>query len=117
VLRTEHYAAGDTFVPQEGAANDLYVLRSGQIELIVEDGKNGGQRLTIGAPRNGEGASSMSLLLSVPHSVSARVLADAELHVLRGDDLRSLLGGAWSAQAPGNGEAAQAAASVGLVPG
>lgn len=89
--RTERFAAGEVCIPADGVAGRLYLLRSGQVELTVHAGENGGQRLTIGAPTNGGGEPVMSLLLNVPHSVSARAVTEAEVQLLHDHDIGELL--------------------------
>jgi ABC-type multidrug transport system fused ATPase/permease subunit len=94
LLKTERYAAGEVFCQQNGSNGRLYLLRSGEVELTVHDEHGLEQRLYVGAPNGGNGATA-SLLLDIPLWVSGKALTDTELQVLHEDDLRQAIGPAW----------------------
>jgi ATP-binding cassette subfamily B protein len=97
---SRRYVAGD-LVSANGGNGSLYLLRAGQLELTVPDPTGGAQRLAITAPTRTDGSGRLSLLLSVPHEVSARALTETEIAVLDPAELRNLLGGAWQESAAG----------------
>src|SRR5207249_10691834 len=100
LLTTESYPPGSVFHEQNGADGKLYLLRSGQVELVVYDEQGAGQKLQIGTPAENGGPATMSLLLNIPHSVSARALTETELQVLHDDDLRTLAVVVWCQTSP-----------------
>jgi ABC-type multidrug transport system fused ATPase/permease subunit len=93
LLTTERYPAGEVFCPRNGAKSKLYLLRSGQVEFVIQTEQEAEQRLQIGSPNGTNGSKPLSLLLNVPHSVSVQALTDTEVQVLHDGDLRALLAG------------------------
>ena len=115
----ERYSPGEVFRRADDADGKLYLLRSGQVELTVHTQQDPEQRLRLEAPAAEDGAAKMALLLNIPVSVSARALTEAELQVIRREDLRLLVGAAPGAPAsaasegPSDGAAALSSAAVG----
>lgn len=91
---TRRYTAGDVFCEPDGADGRLYLLRSGQVELTMRDEQGDERRLQIGAPLDGSSAqpsaASMTLLINLPRSVSAKALTEIEVQLLQDGDLPKL---------------------------
>lgn len=75
-LQRDWLAAGMTLVEQGGRTGKLYVLRSGEVEVI----RDGSFVLAIRTP--GSIFGEMSVLLDIPHSATVKALSDVEVFVI-----------------------------------
>lgn len=85
-LRIEHYERGAIVFRRGDPADALYLVRSGQVEVVVPGTE---EPVAFLGPRSFVGE--MGLLLEEPRSATLRVASDAELWVLARDDLKALL--------------------------
>jgi CRP/FNR family cyclic AMP-dependent transcriptional regulator len=82
--KTEKFKAGATLIREGGDERRLFVLVSGQVEVLRKDT----QVSYIEEP--GSIFGDMSVLLDMPYSASVRALSDVEAHVI--DDAVEFLG-------------------------
>jgi uncharacterized membrane protein len=76
---------GETLFRAGEPGESLYLVRSGEVELFIQD--NVGQKITLDTARPGDFFGEIALLDSGPRTATAVALADAELIELDRDDL------------------------------
>ena len=87
-LQREHYHKGATVFAEDEPGDCMYLIESGQIKVLSD--RNGREKiLSYLGPGNFFGE--MALLLGDKRSATARVVIDADLLVLRKQDLEELL--------------------------
>ena len=82
-LRYDWFPAGHQLIRQGGRSGSLFVLRSGEME-VIRDGK-----FVSSVNRAGAIFGEMSVLLDQPHSASVRAVTEVEVYVIA-DALRVL---------------------------
>ncbi|SFZ84190.1 Cyclic nucleotide-binding domain-containing protein [Devosia enhydra] len=75
-LQRDWLAPGMTLIEQGGRTGKLYVLRSGEVEVI----RDGSFVLAIRTP--GSIFGEMSVLLDIPHSATVKALTEVEVFVI-----------------------------------
>ncbi|RCK79490.1 MAG: hypothetical protein OZSIB_4244 [Candidatus Ozemobacter sibiricus] len=82
--------ARDAFICKEGqAADSMFVIKSGIVQIFCDDGKGGRKILTH--LKLGEYFGEMALLTDEPRTASAVALAETEVIRIRKDDFHALL--------------------------
>src|SRR5918992_1850472 len=81
---------GETLFRAGEPGESLYLVRSGEVELFIQD--NVGQKITLDTARNGDFFGEIALLDAGPRTATAVALSDAELIELDRDDLLLLFG-------------------------
>ena len=85
LLKPLHVRAGETVVHRGEPGDALYLVASGEVEILSED--DGFRLTTLHA---GQDFGSVALLSGAPRSASVRAVTDADLGVLSIADLRAL---------------------------
>jgi small-conductance mechanosensitive channel/CRP-like cAMP-binding protein len=88
-LRTMSYAAGEVPVKQGQAGNSFYIIKSGQVNVIVE--KSPGETAIVATLGPGNFFGEMSLLTGAVRTASIQVKEDAEFIVIDKESFRSTL--------------------------
>ncbi|MGW2587918.1 patatin-like phospholipase family protein [Streptomyces virginiae] len=86
-LKAEHYLAGDLVFSEGEPADRMYLIASGQVEVV-----SGENQRTLAALGQGSFVGELSLLLHEPRSASLRASSDTLLLALHQADLEDLLG-------------------------
>ena len=81
---------GETLFRAGEPGESLYLVRSGEVELFIQD--NVGQKITLDTARIGDFFGEIALLDEGPRTATAVALSDAELIELDRDDLLLLFG-------------------------
>jgi uncharacterized membrane protein len=90
LMETAHVPKGKELFHRGDAGDSLYAVRSGAVEVFVENHE--GQRLRLHRVGPGELFGEISLLDGGPRTASALMLEDCELLVMERDDLVELVG-------------------------
>ncbi|HZQ76516.1 MAG TPA: patatin-like phospholipase family protein [Acidimicrobiia bacterium] len=85
-LQPEHHPRGDVVFRQGDAAETMYLVVSGQVEVLA-----GAEQAPLAALGPGSFVGELALLLGEPRSATLRVVADSWLWALRRADLDALL--------------------------
>jgi CRP-like cAMP-binding protein len=85
-LRLQHYEEGSLIFNKGNESIALYLLKSGWVQLVADGG-----RATLATLGPGNILGEADCFLGRPHTVAARVTADADLWVLDNDDLQDLI--------------------------
>jgi ABC-type multidrug transport system fused ATPase/permease subunit len=88
-LRRERFPAGTDVVRQGDLGDRLYVIESGDLHVLVEDGA-GARRVNTLYP--GDWFGELALTSDAPRSATVRAATDADLYALRREDFNALLG-------------------------
>jgi CRP-like cAMP-binding protein len=90
-MKPQHAAAGETVVSQGDPGTALYVIRSGEVEVMVERGDNGPPK-RLAVLGRGEYFGEIALIESVPRTATVRALTDCELLSLEKEDFDRRVG-------------------------
>ena len=85
-LQPEHHERGDVVFRQGDSAETMYLVVSGQVEVLA-----GADQVPLAALGPGSFVGELALLLGEPRSATLRVVADSWLWALRRADLDALL--------------------------
>ena len=88
-MESQPVQEGQRLFHQGDAGDSLFVVRSGAVELYVQD--HAGQEIVLGRSSPGEAFGELSLLDGRPRTASARVVEAGELLVLDRTDLVALV--------------------------
>lgn len=85
VIDSGSNAAGETIFAAGDLGDELYIVRSGEVELFVKD--TAGQKIVLTVAEKNDVFGELSMLDQRPRSATALTLTDCELLVLDRDDL------------------------------
>src|SRR5579883_198776 len=88
-LELERYAPGDTIIRQGDLGDKLYIVDRGQVEVTVNNGPMGEQRLN--SLHEGDYFGEIALLLDIPRTASVTALGPVQLLSLSKADFRQLV--------------------------
>ncbi|HLH26421.1 MAG TPA: ABC transporter transmembrane domain-containing protein [Chloroflexota bacterium] len=88
-LELERYAPGDTIIRQGDLGDKLYLVDRGQVEVTVNNGPMGEQRLN--SLHEGDYFGEIALLLDIPRTASVTALGPVQLLSLSKADFRQLV--------------------------
>jgi len=87
----EEYAAGAIVVRQGGVADKLYVVASGQVEVLLEDGADSLRRIRVMGESSYFGEIALLLEHDARRTATVRTLERSELYSLHKEDFLALL--------------------------
>lgn len=88
-MKLRHYKKGDIVFPEGAPGNSMYIIDSGQVQVVSESAGEPDAVFAHLGP--GSFFGEMALLLGEPRSATVRVAIDAEMWELHKDDLETLL--------------------------
>jgi CRP-like cAMP-binding protein len=92
LLVSTRFAPGDLISGAGGAADRLYLLREGEIEIVTHDQETGkGHRTSIQTSEDLNGHGGMAILLNLPAGVVGRAVTPLVVDVLDSTAMRELL--------------------------
>ena len=89
LLETHHYSRGQTIFQYGDAGDTLYIVRTGRVQVFVEN--NEGEKIVFGENEPGDLFGEISLLDGGPRTANAIVIDDCELLELDRDGLFHLV--------------------------
>ncbi len=85
------YAAGETIFREGDPGDKIYIVKSGEVEIVRQDKEKG--ETIVARLRDGEYFGEMALLTNAPRNASARAGAKTEVLTIEREDFQSLFSG------------------------